>query len=95
MNDKAGANELFNVVKTIVDNYLNNRKITAVVVGTYNGTAVVVNERLPVPMSIVSGNMKSKLTPGDKVRLLRNDGGGEYFILEIIGKRYVLAEEVL
>lgn len=88
MSDKNSANELFNVIKTIIDNYLNNRKVAAVVVGTYNGTVVVVNERLPVPMSMVTGNMATKLAAGDKVRMLRNDGGREYYILEIIGKPY-------
>jgi len=88
VSDKNSANELFNVIKTIIDNYLNNRKVAAVVVGTYNGTVVVVNERLPVPMSMVTGNMATKLAAGDKVRMLRNDGGREYYILEIIGKPY-------
>lgn len=94
MNSRSGANELFNTVKVIVDNYLNNRKVAAVVVGTYNGSAIIINDRLPIPMSMISGEMKNKLVFGDKVRLLRNDGGGEYFILEIIGRRYVLYEEV-
>lgn len=88
MSDRNGANELFNIIKTITDNYLNNRKVAAVVIGTYNGTAVVVNERLPIPMSMITGNMKNRLASGDKVRLLRNDGGREYYILEIIGKPY-------
>lgn len=88
VSDKNSANELFNAIKTIADNYLNNRKVAAVVVGIYNGTAVVINERLPVPMSMVTGNMKGKLASGDRVRLLRNDGGREYYILEIIGKPY-------
>jgi len=88
MADKNSANELFNTIKTIVDNYLNNRKVAAVVLGTYNGSAVVVNERLPLPMSMIKGNMAGKLTPGDSVRLLRNDGGRDYYILEIVGKPY-------
>lgn len=88
MTDKNNANELFNTIKTIVDNYLNNRKVAAIVLGTYNGTSIVVNERLPVPMGMISGNMSTRLSPGDKVRLLRNDGGREYYILEIIGKPY-------
>lgn len=94
MNDKNSALDLFNAVKTIVDNYLNNRMLTAMVIGTFNGSAIVVNERLPLPMSKISGEMKTKLMPGDKVRLLRNDGGKEYYILEIIGRRYALIEEV-
>ena len=87
MNDRNGANELFNVIKTIVNNYLNNRKVAAVVIGEYKGGAVMVGD-LPVPMSMVTGNMKTRLASGDKVRLLRNDGGREDYILEIIGKPY-------
>nr|WP_207729269.1 DNA helicase [Hungatella hominis] len=87
VSDRNGANELFNVIKTIVNNYLNNRKVTAVVIGEYKGGAVMVGD-LPVPMSMVTGNMKTRLASGDKVRLLRNDGGREYYILEIIGKPY-------
>ena len=87
MNDRNGANELFNVIKTIVNNYLNNRKVAAVVIGEYKGGAIMVGD-LPVPMSMVTGNMKTRLASGDKVRLLRNDGGREYYILEIIGKPY-------
>ncbi|ENY93496.1 hypothetical protein HMPREF1093_03572 [Hungatella hathewayi 12489931] len=87
MSDRNGANELFNVIKTIVNNYLNNRKVTAVVIGEYKEGAVMVGD-LPVPMSMVTGNMKTRLASGDKVRLLRNDGGREYYILEIIGKPY-------
>lgn len=94
MSDKNSAIDLLNAVKTIVDNYLSNRKPTAMLVGTYNGSAVVVHERLPLPMSMIKGEMVVKLVPGDKVRLLRNDGGREYYILEIIGKRYALVEEV-
>lgn len=94
MNDKNSAIDLLNTVKTIVNNFLNNRKLTAMVVGTYNGSSVMINERLPVPMSMVKGGLTEKLSSGDKVRLLRNDGGKEYYILEIIGRRYALVEEV-
>lgn len=87
MSDKNGANELFNVIKTIVNNYLNNRKVAAVAIGEYKGNAVMVGD-LPIPMSMITGNMKARLAVGDKVRLLRNDGGREYYILEIIGKPY-------
>lgn len=94
MSDNNGANTLFNTIKTIVDNYLNNRKVTSTMVGTYNGSAiVVVDSRLPVPMSMIKGNMAGKLVSGDKVVLLRNDGGKEYYILEIIGKPYRLPAE--
>jgi hypothetical protein len=87
MNDRNSVNEFFNQIKTIVDNYMRNRKPAAVVLGTYTGQVIMI-EQLPLPMSKVSGNMISKLRPGDKVRLLRNDGGGEYYILEIVGRPY-------
>lgn len=87
MNNRNAALELYNTVKTIVDNYIRNRKPAAVLLGTYTGNCIQIGQ-LPLPMSKVSGNMVSELTVGDKVRLLRNDGGGDYYIMEIIGKPY-------
>ena len=87
MGRQNGSKEFFYLIKTIVDNYMRNRKPASIVIGAYTGQAVMVGS-LPVPMSMISGNMKSKLVAGDKLRLLRNDGGQEYFILEIIGKPY-------
>lgn len=87
MTDKGIAQELFDAIKTIVDNYMKSRKPAAVLVGTYTGNAIMVGS-LPVPMSMVTGNMVGRLSSGDRVRLLRNDRGKEYFILEIIGKPY-------
>lgn len=89
MSDKNAANELFNTIKTIVNNYMNNRKPAAIVLGAYNGSSVMVGN-LPVPMSMIKGNMVSRLSAGDNVRLFRNDGGHDYYILEIIGKPYYM-----
>lgn len=89
--DKIVMTQFFELIKTVVDNYMKNRKPSAVLIGTYTGTAVMVGQ-LPVPMSMISGNMVKKLTPGDKVRLLRNDGGHEYYILEIVDKPYQIKE---
>lgn len=90
MNDENGGNGLFTTIKNIVDAYLQNRKMTSVVIGVYNGTAMMLESRLPVPMSMISGNMKSRLVSGDRVVLLRNDGGREYYILEITGRPYLI-----
>lgn len=87
-NDNSG-NSLFTTIKSIVDGYLQNRKTTEAVIGVYDGSAIVLNSQLPVPMSMVKGNMVSRLSNGDKVVLLRNDGGREYYILEITGKPYL------
>ena len=89
MDDKNAVRELFSLIKTIVDNYMKNHRPAAVCLGTYNGSAVTIGN-VPVPMSMISGNMKGKLAAGDKVRLLRNDGGHEYYILEIVGKPYYI-----
>lgn len=89
--DKIVMAQFFELIKTVVDNYMKSRKPSAVLIGTYTGTAVMVGQ-LPVPMSMISGNMLKKLDPGDKVRLLRNDGGHEYYILEIVGKPYQIKE---
>lgn len=79
-------------IKRIIENYLNNRMLTCIMVGTYKGGKVVLNEKSYVPAVLLTGNMKGKLREGDKVRLLRNDGGKEYYILEIIGVPYTLLE---
>lgn len=89
--DKIVMAQFFELIKTVIDNYMKNKKPSAVLIGTYTGTAVMVGQ-LPVPMSMISGNMLKKLDPGDKVRLLRNDGGHEYYILEIVGKPYQIKE---
>lgn len=94
MSNKSSAIDLLDAVKTIVNNYLSNRKLTAMVVGTYNGASIMINERLPIPMDMVKGGLTEKLSVGDRVRLLRNDGGKEYYILEIIDRRCALIEEV-
>ena len=88
MNNKGSTQDLFNLIKTIVDNYMRSRKPAALVLGTYTGSAIMI-ETLPVPMSMVRGNMVSRLQTGDKVRLLLNDRGTEYYILEIVGKPYL------
>lgn len=87
MTDPGNVQELFDLIKTMVDNYMKSRKPAAVLIGTYIGSAVMIGS-LPVPMSMVAGNMAGQLVLGDKVRLLRNDRGREYYILEIVGKPY-------
>lgn len=89
MSDNNDGNGLFTTIKGIVDTYLQNRKVTEIVIGVYNGSSIVLESQLPVPMSMVKGNMVSHLTSGDKVVLLRNDRGREYYILEITGKPYL------
>ena len=81
---------MINEIKRIVEGCLNNKKLPA----TYQGGAVVINDRFSVPVSMMSGNAKEKLQSGDKVRLLAPTGWEEYYILEIIGKQYALREDI-
>ena len=60
MNDRGSVQELFNLIKTVVDNYMKSRKPAAVLVGTYTGNGVMI-EKLPIPMSMITGNAKSQL----------------------------------
>ncbi|MBE5987153.1 MAG: DNA helicase [Paenibacillaceae bacterium] len=89
MSNNNDGNGLYTTIKNIVDTYLKDRKTTDVVIGVYNGTAIVINSELPLPLSMVEGNMVSRLTIGDKVVLLREDGGRKYYVLEITGKPYL------
>ena len=50
--DKIVMTQFFELIKTVVDNYMKNRKPSAVLIGTYTGTAVMVGQ-LPVPMSMM------------------------------------------
>ena len=77
-------------IKLIVDGFLNSVKLPAILVGTYNGAGVQVDAKLTIPSGQLSGNMKAKLTPGDKVRMLASTGWEEFYVLEIINKPYVI-----
>lgn len=59
-----------------------------------------VDAKFVIPMAQISGNMKSRMRSGDKVRLLASTGWEEFYILEIIGRalyhirRLTMAEEI-
>lgn len=71
-------------IKQIVQNYLNNAKLCALMIGTVTSEGIRINDKLIIPMELVVGNLKSSILIGQKVRLLRNHGGQQYFILEVI-----------
>lgn len=92
--DKIGGLGLYNLIKTMIDNYITSIGLTVLVIGEYNGAYVFINNNLKLPMDLLSGTLKKSLKPGDKLRLLRNQGCGEYYILEIIGKEIAFSEDV-
>ncbi|MCF6466338.1 DNA helicase [Clostridium sp. Cult2] len=76
-------------IKIIVRNYLNNIKLTRLILGTVVADGIKISDKLTVPLELIKGNMKKHISTGDKVRLIRNHGGQEYYIVEIIGKEFV------
>jgi hypothetical protein len=71
-------------IKRIVDNYLNNAKLCSIVPGTVTADGIQISDKLTIPEELILGNLKKTVSAGDKVRLLRNHGGQQYFILEVI-----------
>lgn len=80
---------MINEIKTIVQNYLNNAKLSALQVGTATSDGVKISDKLTLPMEIIKGNLKNYVSQGDKVRLIQNHGAQEFYIVEIIGKEFV------
>lgn len=76
---------MINEIKTIIQNYLSNAKLCQLMVGTVADDGIKVSDRLTIPNELIKGNLKEFVAPGDKVRLIRNHGGQEFFIIEIIG----------
>lgn len=81
---------MINEIKIIVQNYLNNIKLCSLMTGTVVADGIKVSDRLVIPDELIKGNLKSFTSIGDQVRLLRNHGGQEFYIVEIIGLETVL-----
>lgn len=75
---------MINEIKTIIQNYLNNAKLCGLMLGTVISEGIKVSDRLVIPNELIQGNLKSIVIIGDKVRLIRNHGGQEFYILEIV-----------
>lgn len=81
---------MINEIKTIVQNYLNNSKLATLMVGTVVTEGIKISDKLIIPNELLSGNLKDFVKTGDEVRLIRNHGGQEFYIVEIIGATDVL-----
>jgi hypothetical protein len=73
-------------IKRIVKNYLNDIKLCCLMSGTVTSDGIKVSDKLTIPNDLIIGNLKSTLVEGRKVRLLRNHGGQQFFILEVINE---------
>lgn len=81
-------------IKMIVDGFLNAAKLPAILIGTYNGAGVQVDSGFVIPSAQFSGNMKTAMKAGDRVRMLASTGWEEFYVLEIIGKNVALKDEI-
>ncbi len=80
---------MINEIKVVVQNYLNNAKLTSLVDGIATTDGIKVSDKLTIPMELIKGNLKDYTAVGDRVRLIRNHGGQEFYIVEIIGKHFI------
>jgi hypothetical protein len=71
-------------ILTIVQNYLNDAKLCSLLVGTVTTDGIKVSDNLTLPNALIVGNLKNSIEIGNKVRLIRNHGGQQYYILEVI-----------
>jgi len=71
-------------IKTIVKNYIENTKLCSIMVGTVTNNGIRISDKLTIPNELIVGNLKKELITGQKVRLLRNHGGQQFYILEVI-----------
>lgn len=71
-------------IKTIVQNYLNNEKLCSFMIGRVDADGIKVSDKITIPEELIIGKLKDKVSVGDRVRLLRNHGGQQFYILEVI-----------
>jgi cytoskeletal protein CcmA (bactofilin family) len=77
---------VINEIKQIVQNYLNNAKLCSLMVGTVIDDGIRISDKLVLPDELIIGNLKGSVITGQKVRLLRNHGGQQFYILEVISE---------
>ena len=71
-------------IKLIIENYLSNAKLCNIILGTVVNGGVRINDKIVIPNELIVGNLKQNLELGNKVRILRNHGGRQFFILEVV-----------
>ncbi len=74
---------MINEIKEVVQNYINNAKLCSLMTGTVVDGGIMINEKLTIPSELIRGNLKDFVSSGDKVRLIRNHGGKEFYMVEI------------
>lgn len=86
---------MINEIKEIVQNYMNNAKLCTLMTGTMTMDGIFVNDKLTIPVELMRGNLINYTKTGDRVRFLRNHGGKEFYIVEIIDRAFVMKGAVI
>lgn len=63
--------------------------------GTVVSSGIMINEKLTIPNDLIKGNLKEVIVSGDKVRIIRNHGGKEFYIIEIIDKVFITKGSII
>lgn len=71
-------------IKIIVQNYLEHAKLCKIMTGVVEEDGIRVSDKLIIPMELVVGNLKKTVSKGDKIRMMRNHGGQQFYVLEVI-----------
>jgi len=71
-------------IKTIVDNYLNAKKLPCVMSGKYKDFDVIVNEKLTIPSELLHIPTYINASEGDDLLLLRDLGGQKFIVLDVM-----------
>lgn len=80
---------MINEIKEIVQNYINNAKLCSYMLGSVVSDGIMMNDKLTIPFELIKGNLKDFIIEGDKVRIIRNHGGKEFYIVEILNKAFI------
>ena len=86
---------MINEIKIIIRNYINNAKLCSYMTGSVNDEGIAINDKVTIPYELIRGNIKEQVNSGDKVRVLRNNGGKDYYILEILNKPVIKKGAIL
>lgn len=78
--------DLYDAIKHVVDDYLQNFQPADLVYGTWGGSSVKVDTKpIPIPLDMVDVPKGTTVTIGQRVSLLQKQGGQRYALLGVLG----------
>lgn len=78
--------DLYDAIKRVVDDYLQNDQPADLVYGTWGGSSVKIDAKpLPIPLDMVDVPKGTMVTIGQRVTLLQKRGGQRYALIGVLG----------